>query len=147
MREVAIHESGHSVVARVLGLSAGRATLCDHDGVARAYFSNGGGIASVLAILAGRAATEVLLRCADDYGCSGDDAKALELLMAGGFIEREPRYARIVRRQCLDDAKCLIRKHRAAVERVAGNLLLNGTLSAGEIDRLMVDGPFNSTMI
>jgi hypothetical protein len=54
MREVAVHEAGHSVIARVLGLSAGRATLCDYDGVARTYFSNGGGINSFLAILAGR---------------------------------------------------------------------------------------------
>jgi hypothetical protein len=64
-------------------------------------------------------------------------AQALELLMADSFIEREPRYARIVRRQCLDDARALVRSHRVEVERVARELLVRGTLSADEIDKLM----------
>jgi ATP-dependent Zn protease len=131
--EVAFHEAGHSVIARVLGLRSGRATLCDHDGVARAYFADDGSVDNVLAVLAGRAATEVILGYASDYGCSIDDDQALALLKAHG---REPWYAKIVQRQCLDDARALIRRHRGAVERVADALLAKETLTAREIDAL-----------
>jgi hypothetical protein len=126
--EVAVHEAGHSVIARVLGLKAGRATLRDFDGVARSYFAD-----HPVAVLAGRAATEVLLGYASDDGCSRDDAKARWLLTTeNGHIERELRYARTLRQ-----ARKLIRAHRGAVERVAQELLDRVTLSASEIDRLM----------
>ena len=134
LTEVAVHEAGHSVIARVLGLPAGTATLCDHDGVARSYFRDDGSIANVLAVLAGRAASMELLGRACDYGCSIDDAFALRLLEAQG---REPWYAKIVRRQVLADTRALIRRHRAAVERVARALLERETLTAAEIDKLM----------
>jgi hypothetical protein len=39
--------------------------------------------------------------------------------------------------QCLGHAKCLIRQHRLAVERVARALLERETLSGAEIDKLM----------
>jgi hypothetical protein len=55
-----VHEAGHSVLARVLGLRAGRATIRDSDGRAKSYFSPGDSIDGVLAALAGRAATEEL---------------------------------------------------------------------------------------
>jgi hypothetical protein len=100
--EVAIHEAGHSVIARVLGLRAGGAALCDHDGVARAYFADDGSIENVLAVLACRAATEVLLGYASDSGCSVDDSQALALLEAGG---REPWYAKVARRQVLGEQR------------------------------------------
>jgi hypothetical protein len=125
------------VIARVLGLKTGRATICDFDGVARSYFEDDGSIDNVLAVLAGRAAAEVILGRADDCGCSVDDDQALALLMAPGF--REPWYAKRVRQQCLDQARDLIRKHRRAVEAVANALLERETLTAGEIDRLMMD--------
>jgi hypothetical protein len=135
--EVAIHEAGHSMIARILGLRSGRATLRDHDGGARAYFIPGDSIDGVLAVLGGRAASLELLGVADKYGCSGDDAAALEMLMAPGIIEREPWYAKIVRRQLLAQARGLVRKHRGAVERVAHALLERGTLSGREIDRII----------
>jgi ATP-dependent Zn protease len=135
--EIAVHEAGHSVVARPLGVRSGRATMCDHDGVARAYFSDREGVMSVMAILAGRAATQVILGCADDHGCSIDAAKALRLLLADGF--RSSWYARYVRNYLLDDTRLLIREHRSAVEAVANALLERETLTAGEIDRLMMD--------
>jgi ATP-dependent Zn protease len=136
--EIALHESGHSVIARALGLKCGRATMCDHDGVARAYFKTSGhGINGVIALLAGRAATEVILGFASDHGCSVDDAEAMELLIADGI--RVPWYARRVRQQCLDQARELIRQHRPAVEAVANALLERETLSGAEIDQLMMD--------
>jgi ATP-dependent Zn protease len=136
--EVALHESGHSVVARALGVRSGRATLCDHDGVARSYFSDDEGIASVMAILAGRAATLEILGRADDEGCSLDDAQALRLIEADGFRERF--FAFDVRPQALlAHARELVRQHRRAVEAVANALLAKETLSAAEINQLMMD--------
>jgi ATP-dependent Zn protease len=138
--EVAYHEAGHSVLARVLGLRAGRATLRDRDGRAKSYFCPGDCIDGVLAVLGGRAASEELLGYADEFGCSTDDRAALELLMASGIIEREPWYAKVVRRQLLAQARDLIRKHRGAVERVAHALLDRGTLSGWEIDQIIESG-------
>jgi hypothetical protein len=68
-----------------------------------------------------------------------DDAKAMTLLTTNRFAEREPWYAKRVRQQCLDQARGLIRKHRAAVEAVANALLAKETLTAGEIDQMMMD--------
>jgi hypothetical protein len=125
------------VLARVLGLKAGRATIRDRDGRARAWFNPGDSIDGVLAALAGRAATEELLGYADDYGCSGDDRRALDLLMAPGIIEREPWYAKVARRQLLAQARGLVRKHRRAVEGVAHALLERGALSGWEIEQII----------
>jgi hypothetical protein len=111
------------VLARVLGLKAGRATIRDHDGRARARLDPGDRIDGVLAVLGGRAATEELLGVADDFGCSGDDARALEWLPALSSANRGTR--------------ALVRKHRDAVERVARELLERGTLSGREIDQLI----------
>ena len=135
--EVAVHEAGHACVARLRGGRSGRATLCDHDGGARAYFSDGEGIMSVMAILAGRAAAEVILGRADDYGCSIDDATAKRLFLADGSRERfYPGF----RQGLLKQARALIRQHRAEVVAVANALLERETLSGAEIDQLMMDG-------
>jgi ATP-dependent Zn protease len=134
LREIAYHEAGHSVIARALALPAGKATLRDHDGVARAYFNNDGSNGYILAVLAGRAATQVIIGYATASGCTFDDARAANLLMAGG---RDLASARIAFHQHLADAKGLIRFHRRAVERVARALLERETLSGREIDKLM----------
>jgi hypothetical protein len=119
-------------------LRSGLATVRDHDGRPRAYFCPGDCIDGVLAVLGGRAATEELLGYADDFGCSTDDREALDLLMAPGIIEREPWYAKVVRRQLLAQARGLIRRHRDAVERVADALLDRQTLTGSEIDQLLM---------
>jgi ATP-dependent Zn protease len=131
--EVAIHEAGHSVIARVLGLKAGGATI--RDGNASSYFEDDGSINNVIAIVAGRAATQVILGRADDFGCSIDDDQAMTLLLADGL--RSPWYARYMRKYLLDDTRLLIRQHRRAVEAVARALLAKETLTASEIDQLM----------
>jgi ATP-dependent Zn protease len=133
--EIALHEAGHAVISRLVGLPSGTATLCDHDGVARSYVQDDGGTKSALVALAGRAATEVIL--GTDGGCGLDDAKAINLLNGNSYA----------RGSLLAQARELIRQHCAAVERVAHVLLDRGTLSGAEIDRLMVDGSFNPTAI
>jgi hypothetical protein len=86
--EVAVHEAGHSVIARMVGIRVDRATLRDADGDGRTYLEDDGGLKSVLAALAGRAATEVLLGHATDAGCETDDDTALARLQANGFHDR-----------------------------------------------------------
>jgi hypothetical protein len=107
----------------------------DHDGVARCYFHDDGSTNNVIAILAGRAATEVILGHASNFGCSFDDAKAMRLLLSA-YGDRW--YARCVRRDLLADAHSLIDENRGAVERVARALPERGTLSGAEIDRLII---------
>jgi hypothetical protein len=121
------------VIARALGLRCGRATLRDHDGVARCYFKDDGSMGTVIALLAGRASSEVILGRSSRWGCSDDNDRASYLLTA----DRDLREARIAYSLCLGHAKCLIRHHRGAVERVALALLDQGTLSGAEIDKLM----------
>jgi hypothetical protein len=133
--EVAVHESGHSVISRVLGLPSGRATLRDSDGNARSYSKHDGGLKTVLTCLAGRAATEVLLGYASDPGCAVDDDKSVELLEANGF--RDSFYAFDVKMALLADAHALIRKRRGKVALVALGLLAKRTLTASEIDQLI----------
>jgi hypothetical protein len=132
--EIAIHESGHAVISRVVGLVSGYATIS--DGNPRSYCRDDWGIRTVLTALAGRAAALELMGFASDEGCSADDRKALALIEADGFRERF--FAFDVRRESLlADARALIRKHRSAVERVALALLERETLSGAEIDKLM----------
>jgi hypothetical protein len=133
--EVAVHESGHSVISRVVGLPSGKATLRDSDGNGRSYSKNDDGLKSVLVALAGRAATEVILGFASDPGCAVDDGKSVELLEANGF--RDSFYAFDVKMALLADVHALIRRHRGAVALVALGLLTKGTLTGEEIDRLL----------
>jgi hypothetical protein len=133
--EVAVHEAGHSVISRVVRLPSGYTTI--RDGNPRSWCLDDGDLRSILTCLAGRAATQVILGCADDHGCSIDDAKALRLLLADGL--RSPWRARYMRNYLLDDSRLLIRQHRRAVEAVADALLERGTLSGAEIDQMMMD--------
>jgi ATP-dependent Zn protease len=140
--EVALHEAGHAVIARIVGLIGDRATIVP-KGTARgkAWWRDDDGIKSVLACLAGRAATEVILGYASDEGCSSDDVEAMRLIQAPGW-RREEWYCRKVYDDLLEQARKLIRQNRGAVERVAHALLDRGVLSAAEIDVLMMGGRF-----
>jgi ATP-dependent Zn protease len=137
--EVALHEAGHAVISRVVGLVASKATIVARGNIkGTACWKNDDGIKSVLACLAGRAATEVILGHATDEGCQGDDEQAMRLLTIGnGHIEREDWYARKVRDDLLRECRKLVRQHRGAVEAVANAMLDRETLSGWEIDRII----------
>jgi hypothetical protein len=132
--ETACHESGHAIVSRLLDLPAGRAAIFPSGGPAwgDARFSDSRGIRSVKAILAGRAATEVLLGIADDHGNSVDDEKAVSLLEAIGFRDTVR-----ARESLLDVTRDMVRRHRGLIAEVALRLLAEGELSGREIDELM----------
>jgi ATP-dependent Zn protease len=135
--EIALHEAGHAVIARVVGLIGDRATIVP-KGTARgkAWWADDSGIKSVLACLAGRAATEVILGYASDEGCSRDDAEAMALIRTPDW-RREEWYCRKVRDDLLAQARKLIRQNRGAVEAVAHYLIERGELTGDEIDRLI----------
>jgi hypothetical protein len=130
--EIAIHEAGHAVISRVVGLVSGYATI--REGGARSYCEDDGGIASVLTALAGKAAT--LEFGLGSEGCEIDDRKALRLLLADNLRSRWR--ARYMWKDLLGDARLLIRAHRRCVEAVANTLLAKEALSAAEIDQLMM---------
>jgi hypothetical protein len=134
--EVAVHESGHSVISRLVGLPSGKATIRDKDGSGRSYSKHDGGLKTVLVALGGRAATEILLGYASDPGCEVDDDTATRLVEANGF-GWDKCFAFDVRQCLLADTHKLIRKHRGKVVLVALGLLAKGTLTAVEIDELM----------
>jgi ATP-dependent Zn protease len=101
--------------------------------VGRAWLdADDGSNASIITVLAGRAATEVILGRADSFGCAGDDALAKRMLAAKGYVG----FGMATK---LYDARLLIRAHRRCVEAVANALLAKETLSAAEIDQLMMD--------
>ena len=132
--EIALHEAGHAVIARVVGLKSGEAVITDRDGYAHWKADNS--IRHVITLLAGRAASDVILGRTTESGYAGDNEKIMRLLEADGFRERFFAFD-VSRDALLAHARALIRKHRDAVERVARALLERETLTARKIDKLM----------
>jgi hypothetical protein len=93
LAEIAIHEAGHAVIARVVGLEGAGATIVPKDTAAGTAFwkEEARNIADVVATLAGRAASDVILGHTTESGCRFDDERAMRLLL--GY--RDPVTARI----------------------------------------------------
>ena len=152
------HEAGHAVIARVLTLACGGATVVpDYDAGEAGYsitadpwacvseWEKRGKVrdnfdavfhARIIAFMAGAEAEQVLLGATQ--GGDGDDRDQIELmaveLMAvqlgdGSWSRIEPRLRAMTR--------MLVRRHRARIERVAAALLERKTLSREELDRLV----------
>lgn len=167
----AIHEAGHAVIGRVLGIPCGGATIeADADSAGHNLIEDPWKILSlwegqgyeirdnqlvptgtrphgtyesalrgrILTFMAGWAAeVEILGECP---GGDGDDRYQIGLMFEELTIpgQREPgdgaweRYEGRLRAR----SRGLARRHRAAIERVAGALLARGSLTAEEIDAL-----------
>lgn len=153
-RHTAIHEAGHAVIARVLTLSSGLATI-EAD-----YADNAGGYSitddpwecvrqwetrgrvrtswnavwygRIMAYMAGAEAEVKILGATQ--GGDGDDRYQIELMSKEVKFRRhdwdhvEPRL-RVMTRM-------LVRRHRARIERVADALLSEITLTGERIDKL-----------
>jgi hypothetical protein len=89
----------------------------------------------VLALVAGRAGTDVLLGWSTDSGSEIDDQQAIQWLMADG--RRSEWQAELARRSLLIDCRMLVSQYRAEIEAVAKALLERENLSGAEIDELM----------
>jgi len=113
-RHTAIHEAGHAVIGRALGIPCGHVTIeADAD-------SSGHGIVpDPWVILEAWWATE---------GKSHRD-------MAAVMRAEDEHPARVQRLRRL--ARMLVRRHRPAIERMAERLLKRGRLTQGQADRTM----------
>jgi ATP-dependent Zn protease len=159
-KRTAIHEAGHAVIGRVLGMTCGPATIVpDTNGAGHSITRDpwltygeweargkyrGDQIGSimlgrVLTMMAGAEAERVLIgRC---RGGDGQDRYDIACIVdssdfkfsVDAFWDRiEPRLRVYTR--------ALVRRHRAAIERVAAALQERGTLSSEEIaDRMKPD--------
>jgi ATP-dependent Zn protease len=131
-REVAYHEAAHAVIARMLGLEVRRATMRDAQGHGCAVVTSDGTLNFVMMCLAGRIASYLFLATADEAGCESDNDKADELLAELGFSDPPA-----MRERLLLDVHALVCEHAGAIERVAKQLLRQGSLTGAEIDQLL----------
>jgi ATP-dependent Zn protease len=143
-RVVAVHEAGHAVIARVLNIPSGIATI-DPE---RPFASYAGPLNAAIARarsgrkrratqswdavtivhLSGQAA-EVELLGQEHYGDYGDRQQVARLLWEADHTHRWPRLQQAARQ--------LVRRHQSAIHRVADALLLRTTLTGPEIDCLV----------
>jgi hypothetical protein len=130
-RIAAVHEAGHSVVARKLGLAGGRAMIGD-DGSGRAEYAEDKSLCYALATLAARAAEYTVLGVIDADGCRGDDKSVAQQLAARGFAQG-------LRTAMFLHACKLVRRYKYSIEIVAQALLDRGELSGPEIDQLLLN--------
>jgi ATP-dependent Zn protease len=152
IKATAIHEAGHAVIARVLTLVAGSATIkIDHDSVGhsvthdpwaaiyewekRGRVREPGAVwhARIIAFMAGAEAERELLGSA--LPGDGDDRHQIELMAEElcrdeiSWEKLEPRLRTMTR--------MLVRRHRTRIDRVADALFAKTTLSGEELDRLV----------
>jgi ATP-dependent Zn protease len=152
---VAYHEAGHAVIGRVLGLSGEGATIVPNSyertlGVARVSASgaiekwekrgkfrslDSVYVADVMTKMAG-AETEAVLLGRVAVGDS-DDRLQIGMIMEEMRVPADGDWDRYEAR-LRSMTRCLVRRHGARIERVAKALLAKHTLSAAQIDRLML---------
>ena len=154
-QHTAIHEAGHAVISRVLGLPSGGTTIrSDGDSAGHGIVPDPYAIqarwelegkhrefatvmrARILSYMAGREAEkECLGICAggDDNDRYQIDLMLADILQPGSDAARVEGRMRLMARQ-------LVRQHRVKIERVAALLLKCGELSAEQIDVAMKQG-------
>lgn len=131
VQRIAIHEAGHCVVARKLGLpGCGGVTIIEPH--AFAVFSENHGAESVVALMAGAAAEVVAFGSHDEIGIRGDAEKVGQQLKLLGCTDCVPLWHRALN---------LARRHRVLITRVAIKLRrAGGVLDGAALDRLVWRG-------
>jgi hypothetical protein len=144
----AIHEAGHAVIGRVLGMRCGSASVVpDHDSAGHAITLDPYATAhawevvgkhrDMTSIWRGRilclqAGAEAVAEIAAVVPAGdGDDRYQIALMLEQ--FECDPTEEARLRRQ----ARRLVRRHRQTIERVAAALLKHGQLKATQIDALV----------
>jgi hypothetical protein len=126
---IALHESGHAVIARALALRCGGATVADGRG--RAIYQDevdDGSIATIIAHMAGAAAESVLTgRIAD--GIAADREQIVSACAARDLTQAQ--LDRLWRTGCV-----LVRANEVAIRCVAVELQRRRSLSGSEIDQI-----------
>jgi hypothetical protein len=152
----AIHEAGHAVIGRRLGLTCNMATIvssadegyagyatCADPLLIAGHWENRERYREIslvfrgriLMMMAGAESEHVILGGCD--GCDDTDREQIDLMAsddhcifdAEQWARREPRMRAM--------ARMLVRRHRGSIERVAGALFDRKTLSGDEIDALI----------
>jgi ATP-dependent Zn protease len=151
---IAVHESGHAVIGRVLTLACGGATIvpryeagvaghsitedpfsCINEWARRGKVRDDRDAvwhARIITFMAG-AEAELELFGRNRFG-DGDDRYQIELMAeeietGRDWVKREARLRALTR--------VLVRRHRGLIERVSTALMERKTLSRGELDNLM----------
>jgi hypothetical protein len=125
---IALHESGHAVIARALALRCGAATVADGHGRADYQDEVDGSIATILAHMAGAAAESVLTgRIAD--GIAADRQQIVSACAARDLTQDECD-------QLWHTACALVRANETSIRCVAVELQRRRELTAKEIDQI-----------
>jgi hypothetical protein len=126
---ISIHEAGHAVCSRLVGLPSGCALVGETQAYAR--FRREWSAAGVAALMAGVAAEIVVFGGYDRTGCKTDMEHAEMRLVALGYDDDGSAE---LWRWTLD----LMREHLDTIMRLATKLFLARSLSGDEIDALML---------
>ncbi len=153
----AVHEAGHAVIARRLDLYPGGVTIVgDHDegtagwsfmpdawAVAHAWEQKGkyrdpmvAFRGRIIAYMAGRESEIEILGWATDGDGNDRLQIALMLEQLPGDTDQDPGQVRLEAR-LRSATRMLVRRHRAAIERVADALLGSLTLQCDQVDALV----------
>jgi hypothetical protein len=128
---IALHESGHCVIARVLGLPrCGSASIIEPD--AGAYFSLDHGERSVIALMAGAAGEQVVLGDFDEIGVRIDRERWEQRLERHGYDDGGAAL--------WDRTLALVREHLGRIQWLAMHLEYAQELDGPAIDRIVARG-------
>lgn len=146
--DTAIHEAGHAVIGRVLGIPCGEASiLADEDSSGHsitgdvwatlsAWESRGkfrdvrsSYLARIVTYMAGAEATTEILGLAMEEAGDEEDERQISLMLddVGGYSEERVRAA----------TRHLVRRHRGKIEEVASILEAASTLPASLLDEIV----------
>lgn len=126
---IALHEGGHSIVARVLGLECGGATVADDHGRANYQDTTDDSIATIIAHMSGAASEHVLIGNIGN-GIAADWEQIAAASGARGMTQDECN--RLWRVACL-----LVKAHETDIRVLAVELQRRGRLSGVEIDAIV----------
>ncbi len=153
-RHTAIHEAGHAVIGRRLGMvcgyvtikpegdSAGHAISSDQYATWGAWEDQGRfrdlisvSRGRIIALMAGaEAEAECLGACA---GGDGEDRNQIDLTFDSEFAHLGQAGVVLYEAGLRAQTRTLVRRHKAAIERVAAELLKRETLTGAEVDGLI----------
>lgn len=163
-KNVAIHEAGHAVIGRVLGLRCGATTIvADHETAGHSIIEDpmetfqewendfrkqvfeGGEpnyrnlstayIGSIIAKMAGAEAEVVIIGHCE--GGDGNDRREISKMFDSGYTEIPPERWMRYEARMRHQTRRLIRRHRAKIEQIAEALLSRKTLQPEEIDEIV----------